>query len=231
MARTVPYDASAKITPANAVTVARLLLSPVLIAAILAGGPSYPALAVGFAIAITDGFDGWLARRQGTTRSGAFLDPLADKVLVLGSAGALAAIGEFPWAPVLLITGREVGISLYRSYWARRGLAIPARRWAKVKTVVQEFAVAFALIPDLAERADWFPLGVLWFAVALTLITGGQYVLDGQRALTTGGSRPSAVRLAPTAPAVHPPSVLPPGMRPPTGGPATAGPPAAGPPT
>lgn len=191
MARAVPYDASARMTPANVVTVARLLLSPVLIVAILVDGPSYPALAVGFTIGITDAFDGWLARRHGTTRSGAFLDPLADKVLVLGSAGALAATGEFPWPPVLLIGGREVTISLYRSYWARRGLAIPARRWAKVKTVIQSFAIAFALVPAIVERASWFPLLVLWIAVLFTLVTGAQYVMDGQRALTTAGSRPA----------------------------------------
>jgi CDP-diacylglycerol--glycerol-3-phosphate 3-phosphatidyltransferase len=191
VARTIPYDASAKITPANAVTLARLLLSPVLIVLILADGPSYPALLVGFVIAITDGIDGWLARRHGATRSGAFLDPLADKVLVLGSAGALAAIGVFTWLPVLLIAGREVAISLYRSYWARRGLAVPARRVAKVKTVVQEFAVAFALVPPIADHERWFPLSVLWTAVLLTLVSGLQYVLDGRRALTTGGSRPS----------------------------------------
>jgi CDP-diacylglycerol---glycerol-3-phosphate 3-phosphatidyltransferase len=216
MARAVPYDASARMTPANAVTMARLLLSPVLIAAILIDGPSYSALAVGFAIAITDAFDGWLARRHGATRSGAFLDPLADKVLVLGSAGALAATGEFPWLPVLLIAGREVSISFYRSYWARRGLAIPARRWAKVKTIVQEFAVAFALVPAIVERADWFPLLVLWTAVLLTLVTGAQYVMDGQRSLTTAGSRTGPGR--PTTPLSVPAP----------GGPPTAGRPAPG---
>jgi CDP-diacylglycerol--glycerol-3-phosphate 3-phosphatidyltransferase len=196
MARTVPYDASAKLTPANAVTVARLVVSPVLIVLILANGPSYPALALGFLIAVTDGVDGWLARRHGATRSGAFLDPLADKVLVLGSAGALAAVGVFPWLPVLLIAGREVGISLYRSYWARRGLAIPARRWAKVKTVVQEFAVAFALVPPITDDARWLPMLVLWVAVLLTLVTGAQYVLDGRQALTTAGSRGGAALAA-----------------------------------
>jgi CDP-diacylglycerol--glycerol-3-phosphate 3-phosphatidyltransferase len=217
VARAVPYDASARMTPANAVTVARLLLSPVLIVAILSDGPSYPALAVGFTIAITDAFDGWLARRHGATRSGAFLDPLADKVLVLGSAGALAAIGEFPWLPVLLIAGREVSISLYRSYWARRGLAIPARRWAKVKTVVQEFAVAFVLVPAIVERANWFPLLVLWTAVLLTLVTGAQYVMDGQRSLTTAGSRSVAGPL-------HPASPGPPPGEPPTAGRRAPGP-------
>ncbi|MPY94157.1 MAG: CDP-diacylglycerol--glycerol-3-phosphate 3-phosphatidyltransferase [Acidimicrobiia bacterium] len=183
------YDAEAWMTPANAISLARLLLSPVLAAFILVDGPSYPNLLLGGIIAISDAFDGYVARRHGTTRSGAFLDPLADKVLVLGAMAALVAIDDFPWLPVALIALREVGISFYRSYWARQGLAIPARRSAKFKTVVQEVAVAFALVPVIAERASWLPLLVLWAAVLLTLGTGAQYVSDGRRAFTTGGSR------------------------------------------
>jgi CDP-diacylglycerol---glycerol-3-phosphate 3-phosphatidyltransferase len=152
-------------------------------------GPSYLTLAFGFVVAITDAFDGWLARRWGTTRSGAFLDPLADKVLVLGAMGALVVISVFPVVPVALIAVRELGISAYRSYWGRRGLAVPARAAAKFKTVVQEFAVAFALMPHMVERAMWVPLVVLWAAVALTLGTGASYLIDGRRALSTGGSR------------------------------------------
>jgi CDP-diacylglycerol---glycerol-3-phosphate 3-phosphatidyltransferase len=186
----MPVDPSRLATWANAITVGRLLLSPVLFWIIPDNDQgSWVAFSLWFLLCLSDGVDGYIARRHGTTRSGAFLDPLADKVLVLGSAGALAAIGCFPWLPVLLIAAREIGISLYRSYWARRGLAIPARRIAKVKTVVQEFAIAVALVPPIDEHARWFPLLLLWVAVALTLVTGAQYVLDGRRALSTGGTR------------------------------------------
>ena len=186
------YDASAVVTPANAVTMGRLLLSPVLILMILATGPSYPALVLGTLIALTDSVDGHLARRHGVTRSGAFLDPLADKVLVLGTMGALVRVGTLPLLPVALIAGREVAISVYRSYWARRSLAIPARHSAKVKTVVQEFAVAFALVPWLDHHAPGIAIGALWFAVVLTLVTGAQYLLDGQRALSRTGKSEDA---------------------------------------
>src|SRR5205823_2632421 len=77
--------------------------------------------------------DGWVARRQGSTSSGAFLDQLADKVLVLGALIALVAEGAFWWVPVALIAVREVVISAYRSYVGRRGISVPARRWAKIK--------------------------------------------------------------------------------------------------
>ena len=106
-------------------------------------------------LAGSDGLDGHLARKHGTTRSGAFLDPLADKVLVLGAAWALVAAGSFWWLPVVIITARELGISVFRSVYARRGIAVPARYAAKVKTVVQEVAIGFALLPPAMEDAPW----------------------------------------------------------------------------
>lgn len=183
------YDASARVTPANAITVTRIMASPILFAVVLAGGPSYGAFALGFAIAATDGVDGYLARRMGTTRSGAFLDPLADKILVLGAMAVLVRVGVLPWLPVLLVAVREVGISIYRSYWARRSLAIPARRGAKVKTVVQEVALGLALMPIFGEEHPAVMLVVLWVAVALTVWTGVRYVLDGRQVLSSTGSR------------------------------------------
>jgi len=182
------YDASARLTPANVITVARLLLSPVLFALVLVDGPSYGALLLGFVIAATDGVDGYLARRMGATRSGAFLDPLADKVLVLGTLVSLVQVGVVPWLPVALIAMREVGISVYRSYWARRSLAIPARKGAKVKTVVQEVAAGLALMPIIGDERPVVAVVVLWVAVALTLWTGMWYVLDGRKAMSPTGS-------------------------------------------
>jgi CDP-diacylglycerol--glycerol-3-phosphate 3-phosphatidyltransferase len=182
------FGPSALATPANAITVGRLVLSPPLWALILAFGPGWPSLGLWIVLAATDGLDGWIARRMGTTRSGAFLDPLADKALVLGAMWAIVAADGFWWLPVLLITGRELGISAFRSYWGRRGLAVPASFWAKVKTVVQSVAVGFALAPSL-EDSPAVPGAALWLAVALTLGTGAQYVLEGSRATTAGGAR------------------------------------------
>ncbi|MCC6436965.1 MAG: CDP-alcohol phosphatidyltransferase family protein [Acidimicrobiales bacterium] len=183
------YDASARLTPANVLTVARLLFSPVLFAMVLADGPTYGAFALGFVIAATDGVDGYLARKMGATRSGAFLDPLADKVLVLGTMASLVNVGVLPLLPVLLIAVRELGISVYRSYWAKRSLAIPARKGAKVKTVVQEAALGFGLLPPFGHQRPAVAVTVLWIAVALTLWTGLQYVWDGRQAMSTTGSK------------------------------------------
>jgi CDP-diacylglycerol--glycerol-3-phosphate 3-phosphatidyltransferase len=178
------FGPSALVTPANAVTIARLAVTPVLLSMIIEGGDSYSATLLWILLAATDGVDGYLARRQGTTRSGAFLDPLADKVLVLGAMIALVAADRFSWVPVAIITAREITIQMLRTYWGRRGLAIQARYWAKVKTVVQEVAVGFALLPLTAENHPEVANAVLWIAVVLTVVTGIQYVTEGSRSAT-----------------------------------------------
>ena len=185
------FGPSALATPANAVTMIRLATSPLLWVLIAMRGPSYLSLVLWILLASTDGLDGWLARRMGTTRSGAFLDPLADKALVIGAMWAVVAAGGFWWLPVLLITVREVGISVFRSYWGRQGLAVPATFLAKVKTVVQSVVVGMALAPPLADDYSWLVALGLWVAVALTLVTGAQYVIEGSSATSLGGARRS----------------------------------------
>lgn len=186
---TAQFGPSALATPANLVTIGRLVLTVPLLAMIVDGGPTWSAIALWIALCITDGIDGHLARRQGTTRSGAFLDPLADKVLVLGALAALVASDTFWWVPVSLIAVRELGIQAFRSYWGKRGLAVPATTMAKAKTVIQELAVGAALLPPTAEDHLWIAVGLLWLAVVLTLVSGAQYVQAGSRFATTAGSR------------------------------------------
>jgi CDP-diacylglycerol--glycerol-3-phosphate 3-phosphatidyltransferase len=149
-------------------------------------GVSWAAFVLGLVVALTDNFDGRLARRQGTTRSGAFLDPLADKIVVIGVMVCLVGVGRYWWLPVALVAAREAAISAWRTYWARRGLAIPARRSAKYKTLVQGVALLIAVLPPL-EDADRFVGTVLWIAVAFTIVTGLQYAMDGRNALSRTG--------------------------------------------
>lgn len=185
------YGPSALLTPANAVTIIRLLFSPALLVLVAREPSSWGAFALWTVLAFTDGIDGHLARKHGTTRSGAFLDPLADKVLVLGALYALVAAQRFAWVPVVLISIRELAISVYRARLGRSGLAVPARPLAKAKTVVQELAVAFALLPWTVDHPTLADV-TLWVAVGLTLFTGAQYLLDGRQAATTLGHRTKA---------------------------------------
>jgi len=176
------FGPSALATPANALTIARLLLTPLWLVVVVRQGPSWPSFLLGFLLAATDGVDGYIARRMGATRSGAFLDPLADKFLVVGGLVALVVQGAFWWLPVGIIAVREVAISLYRSYMGKRGVSVPARYWAKVKTVVQEAAIGFALLP-LTDDVPVVAKAVLWAGVALAVVTGAQYLLDGRKAI------------------------------------------------
>jgi CDP-diacylglycerol--glycerol-3-phosphate 3-phosphatidyltransferase len=159
---------------------------------------SWIAVAIWCVLAGTDGLDGWLARRHGTTRSGAFLDPLADKFLVLGALTALVAIERFWWLPVAIIAGREITISLYRSWVGRQGICVPARPLGKLKTLVQDLAVGAALLPltghdhhpDLAAT-------MLWLAVVLTVVSGVQYLVDGRRSRLVEGATTSRLTRPP----------------------------------
>lgn len=182
MSSDTSFGKSALATPANAVTITRLLISPILLVVIASGGASWPAVAGWILLTSTDGVDGYLARRHGTTNSGAFLDPLADKVLVLGALAALVVRGDLWWVPAVVIGVREIAVSLYRSWLAQRGVSVPARWWAKVKTVWTEVAIGFALLPLTTDVRWWFT-SLIWVAVVLTVVTGAQYFLEGgQRA-------------------------------------------------
>jgi CDP-diacylglycerol--glycerol-3-phosphate 3-phosphatidyltransferase len=177
----VSFGPSALVTPANGVTIARLVAAPVMLALVVGLGTSWTATVAWVALAATDGLDGYLARRHGTTRAGAFLDPLADKFLVLGAMVALVAEGQFWWVPVGIIAARELVISLYRAWMGRRGISIPARWEAKVKTVCQSVAVGFALLPLTGGHHPAVASTFLWLAAGLTVLTGAQYLLDGSR--------------------------------------------------
>ena len=183
------FGPSALVTPANALTLARLAATPVVIVMVAVAVGGWAPFVVAFLVGATDGIDGWLARRQGATRSGAFLDPLADKVAVIGMLSALAGRGEVSWLPVALIAAREVAMQGYRVRMGRRGVSIPARPSAKLKTLVQGIAILLALAPPVAPHRTVVG-AVLWVAVALTLVTGVQYLADGRRAARVQGAGP-----------------------------------------
>ena len=185
------FNASARLTPANALTLARILLAPVLFVLIFDArdtrGASWPVFSLGVLLALTDHYDGQLARRHGTTRSGAFLDPLADKVVVIGAMVSLVAVDRYWWFPVALITARELAITAMRAHFARSGMAIPARTSAKYKTLVQGIALLVAVIPVLRDT-NTPGVVALWIAVVMTLWSGWQYMRDGSQGTTTNGS-------------------------------------------
>ena len=179
------------VSPANLVSLSRLLLSPLLFWTVLEAdvnsGTSWLAVFLGFVLAVSDILDGHLARIRGTvSKWGAFIDPLADKVVVIGTALCLVEVERFHLLPVVLLTLREIFITLYRLLVARKGLSIPARKSAKWKTTIQGIALMIAVMPWL-ENSQWFVDFGLWVAVAFTVVTGIQYLMDGILATSTTG--------------------------------------------
>ncbi len=174
------FGPGALLTPANLLTLARIGATPPFLWYLTRFPSGWVVGLMWLALCVTDLFDGKLARRHGATRSGAFLDPLADKVLVLGAFAVLVAVDRVWWLPVVLIAAREVVMSWYRSWIGRRGVSVPANQAAKVKTWVQCIAVGLVILPPTAGH----PLvhgSVVWLAVALTLATGAQYAVEGRR--------------------------------------------------
>ena len=159
------------------ISLGRILLVPVVVWLLIVGsaGARWAAAIVFVFGAATDGVDGYLARRWDVkTRTGQWLDPLADKALVAAPIITLAIQGEFPvWAAVLIL-GREAAVVLLRVLLGTRGRSMPASFPAKVKTVTQLTAITMYVLP-LGTWADGLELAVLIVAVVLTLLTGVQY--------------------------------------------------------
>lgn len=178
----MPVDPNAIATWANAVTVGRILCSPLVFVVFPTGSKgSWIALVTWFVLCVSDSFDGYLARRHGTTRAGAFLDPLADKILVLSAMFTLVSRDVFWVVPVLIIAAREVAISMYRVVAGAKGVSMPASRLAKFKTLFQQLSIGFAVFPFFADSTRWLWLGLLWTSVVLTTTSGVQYVWRAQR--------------------------------------------------
>jgi CDP-diacylglycerol---glycerol-3-phosphate 3-phosphatidyltransferase len=172
------FGQNALATPANFLTLSRIAVAIPTLALIRSRGSEWATVGLWFAITASDSLDGWLARRDGATRSGAFLDPVADKLIVLGGFAVLADRGVFPWWAVVLVVVREIGISTYRSVAGRRGVVLPAQRLGKYKAFMQYCAVGFVVLPPTADAVGLQHF-VFYVAVALTLVSGLQIVRRG----------------------------------------------------
>ena len=149
--------------------------------------------------AVTDFFDGWLARRlDAMTVWGAILDPIGDKVLVAGAILGLMALGPQPQValPAALILFREFTVSALREVAAGKGVKLPVTMLAKWKTTLQLVALAAELLvacwaafnlpadPAILGPMTLLAHGLLWLAAVVTIITGVQYWEAARKALS-----------------------------------------------
>ena len=175
---------------ANVLTGVRLLLVPVFLAVLFTEGGAdvgwrFAATGVFVLAALTDRFDGELARSRGlVTAFGTIADPIADKALTGSALIGLSMLGLVPWWVTVVIMGRELGITLLR-FWVLRHGIIPASRGGKAKTLVQAVAIGLYLLPlemlGGAGVVDGLRWAVLGLAIALTVVTGLDYVLRAVR--------------------------------------------------
>lgn len=177
----------------NILTLSRIFAVPILVALLWFPGWNEGWLA-GWAlyslIGITDYFDGYLARAQGTvSKLGQFLDPIADKILVAAVILLLVSTRHEPGAiqnynliPALIILVREIAVSGLREFLASLRVSVPVSQLAKWKTTFQMVALgALILAGGLPQFAfiKQVGLGCLWAAAILTLITGWDYLRVG----------------------------------------------------
>ena len=183
-------DPSALATWANAITVGRLLLSPLMFWVIpddpaAAGWRSCCGSCCASATPSTATSPGVTARRARAPSS--IRSP--TRCSCSGAMFTLVGNGVFWVVPVVIIAAREFVISMYRTVVGSKGVSVPASRMAKNKTLAQQLAVGFALLPLTALDATWLWNGLLWIAVVLAVASGWSY-LRGSRA------RPSTSRCA-----------------------------------
>ncbi|NLH82156.1 MAG: CDP-alcohol phosphatidyltransferase family protein [Phyllobacteriaceae bacterium] len=184
---------ASNVTIPNLISVARLVMVPLTVDALVAG--RYDVAFWVFLIAgVSDGIDGWIARRfDQRSELGAYLDPLADKALVVSIFVTLAVMGPIPVWLVILVVSRDVLIvgGVMLSWMLSAGVPIRPLFVSKANTMAQ---IAFAALV-LGSGAFGFDPGRLWVAgeiavATLTTVSGLAYLVDWLRVMSSAPGDP-----------------------------------------
>lgn len=188
----------------NILTLSRILVIPLLVGLfyVEGDGARWVACALFTAAAVTDWFDGHLARsRAQISAFGRFLDPIADKLLVAAVILMLVAfdrIAGLVVLPALIILAREILVSGLREFLAGLQVGVPVSRLAKWKTGLQMVALGILIVGDAGPaQLPLVAIGEtgLWIAALLTLVTGYDYLHAGLKHMA--GERPGPRAVAP----------------------------------
>ncbi|MGV3016442.1 CDP-diacylglycerol--glycerol-3-phosphate 3-phosphatidyltransferase [Rothia sp. 88186D007BW] len=175
----------------NALTALRIVMVPLFVWALWAGGPHgeadlslrWWAVAVFVLAMVTDWLDGYLARKNNLITSfGKIADPIADKLLTGAAFVVLSLLGELWWWVTIVILVREWGITIMRLFVIKYGV-MAASRGGKVKTVLQTVALVLMILPlgQLGSWALWPGYGVMAAALVVTVVTGIDYVMKAMQ--------------------------------------------------
>ncbi|HSL99316.1 MAG TPA: CDP-diacylglycerol--glycerol-3-phosphate 3-phosphatidyltransferase [Candidatus Limnocylindria bacterium] len=180
-------NGNSRLNPPNVLTLIRILSVPIVVLLLYTpDGRDIPlsrsvAATILFTVSsFTDLFDGYIARRyQMVTSLGKLLDPLADKLLVCASIVMLIPSGRVPAWMVVIIVGREIGVTALRGVASTEGLVIAASPLGKAKTIILSIGVGALILNYPLMGIDFHLLGMLFLVpgLILTALSGLDYFL------------------------------------------------------
>jgi CDP-diacylglycerol--glycerol-3-phosphate 3-phosphatidyltransferase len=184
----------------NALTMLRILAVPVVVVALLGETPNGDVIAAAvFALAAaTDGLDGYIARsRDSVTTFGKLMDPLADKLLIIGALLSLVSLNRLEAWIAMVIIAREVAVTILRTIAAERGLVISASWLGKAKTALQVAAVIALIATN--PSPTWVNV-LVYVALVVTVLSGADYFFGLRKRIEAQQRERHAARSkAPTA--------------------------------
>lgn len=188
----------------NQLTVLRIILTPVFVYLFLSDDPVLKQISLGVFIlaAITDWYDGWLARKFNyITAWGKFLDPLADKILTSAAFFAFVFLDVLSLWMVIVIVSRDFLVTFLRMYADMKKYSFATSRLAKWKTFIQMFFLYYLLAAYILQTVPWIYTGneyifsiltsaifIYWTMFVITLITvysGFQYIYRNKNLILT----------------------------------------------
>lgn len=173
---------------ANKLTLSRIVMIPVFVYFLTVGTVGNTLVAGGIFIlaSITDFFDGYIARsRNLVTKFGKFMDPLADKLLVMSAFICFVELHLIPSWAVIIIISRELIVSIFRAIAAADGVVIAAGKLGKYKTASQMVTIIVFCFNSLLVTVTTFPIAMILFYICtfLTILSGVDYIVKNKAVL------------------------------------------------
>jgi CDP-diacylglycerol--glycerol-3-phosphate 3-phosphatidyltransferase len=164
----------------NGVTIIRIAAIPIILLLLFTSGQTYKIITalLFLFVAGTDTLDGYLARRRGmVTTLGKFLDPLADKLLIVTALIALIPARGIPFWMVIVIVGREIAVTGLRGIAVSQDIVISASALGKYKTVFEVASISFLIFDGSLFSIDFHQVGMvlLWVAMGIAVISSIDY--------------------------------------------------------
>lgn len=173
---------------ANKLTLSRIIMIPLFVFFLLKGTPFEMMIAgiIFIIAALTDFLDGYIARsRNLVTKFGKFMDPLADKLLVMSAFIVLVELQIVPSWIVIVILAREFIVSIFRAIAASEGIVIAAGKLGKYKTTTQMIAIILLCFNNFPFEMINIPMDqiFLYLCAILTIVSGADYILRNKAVL------------------------------------------------